>query len=65
MHTHKHTAVETQRNPHDQLGRPGDTQSVGDEEMDMVGVEGERQNEKGFMRKKGVKRNMRADLVLR
>lgn len=34
----------TRRNPHDQSGRPGDTQSVGDEEMDILGVgaEGER-----------------------
>lgn len=40
-HTHKHTHINTllwrtKGNPHDQSGRPGDTQSVGDEEMDMV-----------------------------
>lgn len=41
----KHTLLwRWRRNPHDQSGRPGDTQPVGDEEMDMagVGVEGER-----------------------
>lgn len=40
-HTHINTLLQrTRRNPHDQSGRPGDTQSVGDEEMDMVGVGG-------------------------
>lgn len=34
-------------NPHDQSGRPGDTPPVGDEEMAVVGVEGERQKERG------------------
>lgn len=48
--THINTLLwRARRNPHDQSGRPGDTQSVGDEEMVMVGVEGEWQKEKRFM----------------
>lgn len=64
----------TRRNPHDQSGRPGDTQSVGDERMDMagVGVEGETHrgwgsevHEKEGSGENDVWENMRADLVLR